>query len=114
MVFINEAGVFKLIFRSSKPKAEEFANWVCGEVFPSIRKTGGFGVMKMSVGERIALSKQIAALEAAVLSTRNQHERELLLGELHALCNLAGRKMPVMQKLPLKLDQADLFDGGAA
>jgi len=40
--FLTESGVYKLIFKSNKPKAEEFANWVTDEVLPSIRKTGSY------------------------------------------------------------------------
>jgi len=42
-IFINEPALYKMIFRSNKPKAEEFANWVCAEVLPQIRKHGFFG-----------------------------------------------------------------------
>lgn len=38
--FLNEAGLYRLVFRSNKPKAEQFANWVCEEVLPAIRKHG--------------------------------------------------------------------------
>lgn len=34
--------MYKLIFRSNKPKAEEFGDWMADEVLPSIRKTGGY------------------------------------------------------------------------
>jgi prophage antirepressor-like protein len=39
---INESGVYKLIFRSNKPEAETFSDWVAEQVLPSIRKTGGY------------------------------------------------------------------------
>ena len=39
-VLINEAGLYKLVMRSKMPKAEEFSDWACGEVLPSIRKYG--------------------------------------------------------------------------
>jgi prophage antirepressor-like protein len=39
---INEAGVYKLVFRSNKPEAEKFSDWVAEEVLPIIRKTGGY------------------------------------------------------------------------
>lgn len=39
-ILINEAGLYKLIMRSKLPNAEKFSNWACGEVLPSIRKTG--------------------------------------------------------------------------
>jgi prophage antirepressor-like protein len=43
--FINEAGLYRLIFRSNKPKANEFATWVCEVVLPAIRKHGHFGTV---------------------------------------------------------------------
>ena len=38
--FLTESGVYKLIFKSSKPDAEKFQDWVTDEVLPSIRKNG--------------------------------------------------------------------------
>ena len=43
-IAITEAGVYKLAFRSNKPEAEEFTNWVAGTVLPAIRQTGRFEV----------------------------------------------------------------------
>lgn len=40
--FINEPNLYRLIFRSNKPQAQQFANWVYEEVLPSIRKTGSY------------------------------------------------------------------------
>jgi len=40
--FLTEAGVYKLIFKSRKPEAEKFQDWVTSEVLPSIRKTGSY------------------------------------------------------------------------
>lgn len=42
MVFVDEKNLYKVIMRSDKPQAEPFQDWVCGEVLPSIRKTGGY------------------------------------------------------------------------
>lgn len=42
LVYINEQNLYKVIMRSDKPQAEPFQDWVCGEVLPSIRKTGGY------------------------------------------------------------------------
>ena len=39
---INESGLYKLIMRSNKPIAEKFQEFVCEEILPSIRKTGGY------------------------------------------------------------------------
>lgn len=40
--FLTESGVYKLIFKSRKPEAERFSNWVTDEVLPSIRKHGAY------------------------------------------------------------------------
>lgn len=42
VIIINEAAVYKLAFRSNKPEAERFVDWVASEVLPSIRRTGKF------------------------------------------------------------------------
>lgn len=44
MTLINEAAVYKLAFRSNKPEADRFVNWVTGTVLPSIRRTGSYSV----------------------------------------------------------------------
>lgn len=40
--FLTESGVYKLVFKSHKPNAEAFTNWIVDEVIPTIRKTGGY------------------------------------------------------------------------
>ena len=42
--FLTESGVYKLVFKSRKPSAEKFADWVADEVLPSIRKHGMYAV----------------------------------------------------------------------
>lgn len=46
MVYITEKDVYRLIMRSNLPDAEKFQDWVCDEVLPSIRKTGGYMATK--------------------------------------------------------------------
>ena len=40
MIVVSEKGLYKLIFKSRKPFAEEFQDWICEEVIPSLRKDG--------------------------------------------------------------------------
>lgn len=47
MTIINEKGLYRLIFRSNKPEAKRFQDWVFGEVLPSIRKTGSYALPKI-------------------------------------------------------------------
>lgn len=44
VTIINEPNLYRLIFRSNKPQAQAFADWVYNEVLPQIRKTGSYGV----------------------------------------------------------------------
>ncbi len=39
---VNEKGLYRLIFKSRKPQAKQFQDWVFGEVLPSIRKHGAY------------------------------------------------------------------------
>ena len=40
--FLTESGVYKLVFKSHKPNAEAFTDWIADEVLPTIRRTGGY------------------------------------------------------------------------
>ena len=40
LTFVNESGMYALIFQSRKPQARSFRKWVTGEVLPSLRKYG--------------------------------------------------------------------------
>lgn len=42
MLFVNESGIYSLIFRSNKPEAKLFRKWVTNEVLPQIRKQGHY------------------------------------------------------------------------
>lgn len=44
LTYISEPGLYRLIFRSNKPEAKKFQDWVFHEVLPAIRKTGRFDV----------------------------------------------------------------------
>lgn len=44
--FIPESDVYRLVMRSKLPEAEQFQDWVCEEVLPAIRKTGGYMIAK--------------------------------------------------------------------
>lgn len=70
LIFINEKNLYKVIMRSDKPQAEPFQDWVCGEVLPSIRKTGNYSVQQryeipQSFSEALMLAaKQAQQIEA--------------------------------------------------
>ena len=44
MGFVNEAGLYHLIFISRKPEAEAFRRWVTQDLLPTLRKTGRYEI----------------------------------------------------------------------
>lgn len=42
--YVNEPGLYKLIFKSRKPEAKKFQDWVFYEVLPSLRKHGMYTI----------------------------------------------------------------------
>lgn len=46
VILISEAGLYKVLMRSNKPKAKPFQNWLAREVIPTIRKTGSYSTNK--------------------------------------------------------------------
>lgn len=44
MVTVTEAGLYRMIFRSDKPDAQRFQDWVFSAVLPAIRRTGAYSV----------------------------------------------------------------------
>ena len=44
--FLTESGVYKLVFKSHKPNAEAFTDWIADEVLPTLRKTGSYEMQK--------------------------------------------------------------------
>lgn len=49
VVLLTEAGLYKLSFKSEKPNAEEFTDWISEEVLPKIRKTGKFDAIENQI-----------------------------------------------------------------
>ncbi|RZN51766.1 BRO-N domain-containing protein [Avibacterium paragallinarum] len=47
--FINEPNLYRIIFRSEKPIAKSFQNWVFEEVLPQIRKTGKYSLQNQQL-----------------------------------------------------------------
>lgn len=73
--FINESNLYKVIFQSRKPEAEQFTEWVTSEVLPSIRKNGGYIVGQETLSDDELIQK------ALLVATNKLKEREKQLEE---------------------------------
>lgn len=56
-IFINESGLYALIFGSKLDSAKKFKKWVTSEVLPAIRKNGSY-TMPVSTNDKIMLLAQ--------------------------------------------------------
>ena len=57
--FINESGVYALVFGSKLPTAKKFKHWVTSDVLPTLRKTGSY--VMSDVQQRIQSDPMFAA-----------------------------------------------------
>lgn len=57
LTFVNESGLYALIFGSKLESAKRFKQWVTSEVLPAIRKTGGYQ-KPMSALEQLQLTQK--------------------------------------------------------
>ena len=53
MLFINESGLYSLILSSKLESARRFKQWVMSEVLPSIRKQGGYMVLRADESDEV-------------------------------------------------------------
>lgn len=75
--FINESGMYALIFGSQKAEAKAFKRWVTAEVLPAIRKDGGYVSRTATTEQLTKLSREIATIreENQTLSHALAHQR---------------------------------------
>lgn len=63
--YINESGLYALVFRSNKPEAKKFSKWVRSDVLPQIRKTGSYSVQNRPNKEELELKRKDLDLRGA-------------------------------------------------
>ncbi len=75
VTFINEPNLYRVIFRSNKPEAKAFQNWVFNDVLPTLRRQGRYQApnarvepiitLSMSQNECMAFIERCVAVRAA-------------------------------------------------
>ena len=69
---IPESDVYRLVMRSNLPAAVDFQDWICEEVIPSIRKTGGYSMLPRNYADALE------ALAAEVRIRESEQQQRLL------------------------------------
>ncbi|EIM5532948.1 hypothetical protein MP659_002630 [Salmonella enterica] len=97
MLFVNEPNLYRVIFRSNKPEARQFQDWVFNEVLPTIRKTGRYEhpVATTRNAEPLTPSDMKNLNHLVVLMTRQfARTGSWRLGVWHALRRATGVPSP--------------------
>lgn len=74
--FVNESGLYALIFGSKVPKAKEFKHWVTSEVLPSIRKTGGYIQANTDMTDEEIMARALMVAQSTI-KRRDERIKEL-------------------------------------
>ncbi|EDQ2393629.1 hypothetical protein RU50_004693 [Salmonella enterica subsp. enterica] len=76
ILLLVEADLYRLILRSKIPSAEKFQDWICEDVLPSIRKTGGYQLPQFPVPqtkvEALALALELAKENEKLAEERDE------------------------------------------
>lgn len=81
MTFVNESGLYALIFGSKLPKAKAFKRWITSEVLPSIRRTGAYAVSLPGETQEEMIAR---ALITAQQTMARQENEIMLLRQLNS------------------------------
>ena len=111
--FINESGLYALVFGSKLPSAKKFKRWVTSEVLPALRKTGQYQVKELSGQELMAK----ALIEAqSVLAAKDKQIEEMKPKALFAdavtashTSILVGELAKILKQNGIEMGQKRLF-----
>ena len=75
--FINEPNLYRIIFRSNKPQALSFQDWVFAEVLPTIRKTGSYSARQTAYEElnRLCMEEKVSK-DKGTFHSHGMHRRK--------------------------------------
>lgn len=92
--FINESGLYALIFGSTKPEAKQFKRWVTSEVLPALRRDGYYLMSTATETQLEAAQTRIRALQSDLAEAKLDYDRVLLQleGEEEKAATLLARK----------------------
>ena len=77
ITFIDEPNLYRVIFRSNKPQALSFQDWVFAEVLPTIRKTGSYSARQTAYEElnRLCMQEKVSK-DKGTFHSHGMHRRK--------------------------------------
>lgn len=100
LTFVNESGVYSLIFGSKQDRAKAFKKWVTSDVLPSIRKTGQYAMSTPSYKIENAIARAQRWIEEQQEAQKLTEENRILNKE---------NKVLVIENAQMK-PKSDYFD----
>ena len=111
--FINESGVYSLIFSSKQERAKEFKHWVTSEVLPSIRKTGQYNanVSSATLNEQLQAKLAFADWSAKFLNLNEASKLGIAqkIGKMVGLDDALPQSVNAGTEKPITHAATDLF-----
>lgn len=122
MKYITESDVYRLVMRSKLPQAEQFQDWLCDDVLPSIRKHGAYAtpdtVEKMIANPDFAIQllqtlKEERMKRIAIEAEREAARPKELFADAVATSDrscLVAELAKILQQNGVNIGQNRLFD----
>lgn len=104
--FVNEPNLYRVIFRSNKPEAKQFQDWVFNEVLPTIRKTGSYSLPKPVEKRDYMTNSDMLNIKRLIYSLTNGMAYKTSCSQAiwHALRQVTGAPSPAkfeVQHIPV-------------
>jgi hypothetical protein len=107
-IWINESGMYSLMFGSKKPEAKDFKNWVTRQVLPFLRRKGVYDMACSTNASVLALASTVSSLQlalqardAALLPALQSHGAEQLEAARTSFLEALGSKLKSFFQLAL-------------
>lgn len=96
--FVNESGMYALIFGSTKAEAKRFKHWVTSKVLPQIRKTGSFSVDQVRVVTDADWQRYSRSMTIPEMAQFTGHTEQQVVNALHSIMGspTTSNQAPVM------------------
>ena len=113
--FVNESGMYALIFGSTKAEAKRFKHWVTSKVLPQIRKTGRYSVEKASTPTDADWQRYSRSMTIPEMARFTDHSEQQVINALHDIMGSPTRANSPAPVMTAELKQAlDQFWGFVA
>lgn len=100
--FINESGVYSLVFGSKLPSAKKFKRWVTSEVLPALRKTGTYTTPSYQIEDPVERAqKWIEEYKERRALLETTKKQEQIIGELKPKADYTDRILQSKSLVPV-------------